>query len=234
MIMGNLLKLIIFLSVTYVVIIIAFSGLQTYVILQNNHLSLCFTEECFDFANKTFKLPLSTISLLTTAIPLLMLSIALSTYRLNVSNARTNNKINTERDFYTYLSKVKIQDSQTAEKSNQKVLFNKLFEFEKSGEFILSNSARKKLLALKSTIENKAKNYGSANNLHFKKEEHIIDLRNELKHFGIKIDEDIDNENYIQVEESIFKYIDTVIYDWFSFELELSKITITYDIEFRS
>lgn len=187
-------------------------------IISNRELVFCFSEKCIVSAGEIFETPISILKQSLVFIPVFVFFIGLYNYQLAIANAKNNNIINKERDFYSYLKEHQYEEDDLLKKLNKKKLFNSLFD----DELKFNPKAKEKI---DSYLKLKEKQ-GKINLLSDKKKEvykkNILELSIS---FGFKVDDDIDLERMDGVVNSICILIMEIIEVWFGIVIKQNQIT---------
>ncbi|WP_226020260.1 retron Ec48 family effector membrane protein [Serratia symbiotica] len=178
-------------------------------IVRTRDLHLCFSENCVLNAQEIFKTPISLLKQSLILIPIFVFFIGLYNYKLAIINAKNNNTLNKERDFYSYLKENTSEQKELIETLNKKKLYNALFD----EQLNFKADAQEKIhsyLKLRGTTgllgeldSDKKTNY----------EEVLVSI---TIYFGFNIEEEVDIERLDEITNNICTLLIEIIEVWFN------------------
>lgn len=204
--------LLIFIIVCFISLIVL-AAISFFDIISNRDLVTCLSEKCIISAGKIFETPISILKQSLIFIPVFVFFIGLYNYQLAIKNAKNNNTLNKERDFYSYLKEHHNEKEDLIETLNKKKLFNSLFDDElrfntKAQEKIEAYFKLKKAQGKINLLSNEKKKIYKENIL-------AISIN-----FGFKIDNEIDLERMDEIVNAICLLIIEIIEIWFGIIIE--------------
>ncbi|EMF0746395.1 retron Ec48 family effector membrane protein [Klebsiella aerogenes] len=178
-------------------------------IFNTRDLHLCFSEKCVLNAQEIFKTPISLLKQSLILIPIFVFFIGLYNYKLAIINAKNNNTLNKERDFYSYLKENTNEQKELIETLNKKKLYNALFDEQlnfktDAQEKIRSYFKLRETTGLLGELDNDKKtNYKEV-------------LASITIHFGFNIEEEVDIERLDEITNNICTLLIEIIEVWFN------------------
>lgn len=178
-------------------------------IFNTRDLHLCFSEQCVLNAQEIFKTPISLLKQSLIFIPIFVFFIGLYNYKLAIINAKNNNTLNKERDFYSYLKENTNEQKELIETLNKKKLYNALFDEQlnfktDAQEKIRSYFKLRGTTGLLGELDNDKKtNYKEV-------------LASITIHFGFNIEEEVDIERLDEITNNICTLLIEIIEVWFN------------------
>jgi len=200
--------LIAFIIVCFISLLIL-AAISFFDIVNSRELAFCLSEKCISSAGEIFETPISILKQSLVFIPIFVFFIGLYNYQLAIANAKNNNTINKERDFYSYLKEHHYEDDELIKTLNKKKLFNSLFD----DELKFNPNAREKIESYLKLKEKQGKINLIPNE---KKETYKKNILELSMSFGFKVDDEIDLERMDDVVNLICMLIIEIIEVWFS------------------
>ncbi|EIH0239086.1 retron Ec48 family effector membrane protein [Salmonella enterica] len=183
-------------------------------IISTRDLHFCFSERCILNAQEIFKTPISLLKQSLILIPIFVFFIGLYNYKLAIINAKNNNTLNKERDFYSYLKENTNEQNELIETLNKKKLYNALFD----EQLNFKTDAQEKIhsyLKLRETTGLLTQLNGN------KKRDYEEVLSSITIHFGFNVEEEVDIERFDEITNNICTLLIEIIEVWFN--LNVSK-----------
>ncbi|WP_226375574.1 retron Ec48 family effector membrane protein [Pantoea stewartii] len=160
-----------------------------------------------------FNTPLSILKQSLIFIPVFVFFIGLYNFKLSLANAKLNNFMNKERDFYSYIKENSFKEKELFESLDKKKLFNALFK----------NDLKFNLEA-KKIIDSFYQKRGSHGLLSLIKDEKKETYKNNLitisTFFGMTLEEEIDTERMDEIVDLLCGSIKEIILIWFSIKID--------------
>ncbi|MER5031527.1 retron Ec48 family effector membrane protein [Pantoea anthophila] len=181
-------------------------------IVRTRDLHLCLSENCILNAQEIFKTPISLLKQSLILIPIFVFFIGLYNYKLAIINAKNNNTLNKERDFYSYLKENTSEQKELIETLNKKRLFNALFDDQLNFKVDAKEKIESYLKTRKATgllselIDDKKNNYK-------------INLTSITMHFGFHIEEEVHIERLDEITHNICILLIEIIEVWFNINI---------------
>ncbi|QFH50589.1 retron Ec48 family effector membrane protein [Leclercia adecarboxylata] len=181
----------------------------TFQIYSSHKLIYCISNDCITYALDLFKWPLLIAKNSLLLIPVLAFLLAINNYSLAVKASETNNAINKERDFYTYLKDIEENHQDLFSSLTKKKLYRSLF----TPKLVVNKKALELIQNHSTFIKNKGtsillKGIDDKNNYKTKTLTFAL-------YFGFHIDEDVSIDRVIEIESELMIFLSDTISLWF-------------------
>lgn len=182
---------------------------MTFQIYSSHKLIYCISNDCITYALDLFKWPLLIAKNSLLLIPVLAFLLAINNYSLAVKASETNNAINKERDFYTYLKDIEENHQDLFSSLTKKKLYRSLF----TPKLVVNKKALELIQNHSTFIKNKGtsillKGIDDKNNYKTKTLTFAL-------YFGFHIDEDVSIDRVIEIESELMIFLSDTISLWF-------------------